>query len=530
MLEIEAGLFAREATGLVRQLSAKDAFLFSISNMGLGYVLVLMFLGASVYQGVNFPLTILLALPAVLAISVIYYLFSVAFPRTGGEYVWVTRIIHPAIGFMVNFALFVFNLALVGTTGAWIMLFGLSTIFTNLSYATGNTAFATLASQVTTTNVVLASDLIYVAILVVAAMVGLRHSFRYLWVTFGIAVVGTIVYFVSMIGAGPSGFQAGFNAHSGASYVAVIDAANKLGLTTTSTANGTLLGVVYSFLIFVGFWFSSYVGGEVKRSDRSQLYGIVAATLIFGIISFALTAVTYYGMGGQFFNAASLLFGAGNPTYNLPSPPVPTFLIVFANPNPLVAILVPLATIATVFGGQETVVLAGVRMVFAWSFDRIVPLKFSEVGKRGSPNYALALVAFVALVYVLAYTFLSNFLTLYSYATSGIFLAISVVGIAAIAFPYRHRDWFEASPSPVNKRIAGFPIISLFGAIAAVVGVAIAYAAATPAFTGSPVNPIYLLFLLLVFVLGLMIYGASNYLRKRQGFDLSKNFKEIPPE
>jgi amino acid transporter len=524
-------LFARKASGLVRQLSAKDAFVFSISNMGLGYILVLMYLGVSVYQGVNFPVTILIAMPPVLAISVIYYMFSVAFPRSGGEYVWVSRILNPAVGYMVNFALFVFNLALVGTTSAWIMLFGFSTMFTNLSYVTGNAAFGTLATQVTAPNMVLAAGLIYLVVLVVAAMIGLKYSFRFLWVTFGIALLGTVVYIASMIAAGPSGFQAGFNAQSGASYSAIIGAANKLGLTTAYTTGGTLLGTVYSFLIFLGFWFSSYVGGEVKDSKRSQLYGIVGSTLVFGIIAFVATAATYYAMGGQFFNAASLLSGAANPAYSLASPPSPTFLVIFANPNPWVAVLVPLATIATVFGGQETVILATVRMVFAWSFDKVAPMKLSEVGKRtGSPNYALALVALVALVYVLAFNFLAGFLTLYAYATSGIFLAISVVGIAALVFPYRHKDWFEASPSPVNKKVAGIPIVSIFGLISLLSGIGIAYAAATPAFTGAPVNPTYLVFLFLVFLVGVLIYGVSFYLRKREGIDLSANFKEIPPE
>jgi len=120
--------------------------------------------------------------------------------------------------------------------------------------------------------------------------------------------------------------------------------------------------------------------------------------------------------------------------YSLPQ--IPTYLVIFASPKPVVAILVPIAIIAAVIGGLEAVVFGAVRMVFAWSFDRIVPTKFSEIGIRTrSPNYALALVGLVGLVYVLIYVFAANILTLYAYATSGIYLAISIVGIVAVVFP-----------------------------------------------------------------------------------------------
>ena len=76
--------------------------------------------------------------------------------------------------------------------------------------------------------------------------------------------------------------------------------------------------------------------------------------------------------------------------------------VIFASPNWFVAVLVPLAIIATVVVSLETIVLMAVRIVFAWSFDGVTPVKLAEVSeKKGSPNYALALVAIVGLIYVL---------------------------------------------------------------------------------------------------------------------------------
>jgi hypothetical protein len=63
-----------------------------------------------------------------------------------------------------------------------------------------------------------------------------------------------------------------------------------------------------------------------------------------------------------------------------------------------------------------------------------------------------------------------------------------------------------------------------------VIGVFVAVAAASPAYTGAPVNPYYIAGLASVFVGGLVIYAISYYYNKGRGVDLMLRFKEIPPE
>ena len=523
-------VFTREATGLTRALSAKDVLMFNLINMGFPFILTLTYFAASLYQGIDFSLSTIIALPAVLSIALLYYMLAKTFPRAGGDYVWVSRLIHPAIGFMVSFAIFVFMLAFVGAAGASVMLFGLSTIFLNLSYVSANAMYLNLASQVTTSSAVFLNNIIILAIILLAASFQLKRTFRFMWILLGVEALGVLTFIIAMLGAGPIGFQAAFNTHSGASWQAIIDAANKSGFTTTFTGSGTLLGIAYVFLAYSGFWFSSYLGGEVKRAGESQFFGIVGSVIVFAIVAFALSNIIYYVFGAQFFNAASLLAGFGSPHYTLPSPPVASFLVIFASPNPLVAILVPLAVIVAIVGSLQSLFVATVRMVFAWSFDRVLPEKFSQLGRSGAPIYALALVGLVALVHVVSYTFAPSILTFYSYGTSGMFLAISFIGIAATIFPYRRDDLFAQATPPANKRIVGIPVISILGLIVALVGVLIAYSAAAPAFTGTAVNAQYLVFLALVFLAGLVVYGVSYYIRKRQGIDLSMILKTIPPE
>ena len=47
-------------------------------------------------------------------------------------------------------------------------------------------------------------------------------------------------------------------------------------------------------------------------------------------------------MGSSFILAVARLAGSGNPAYTLPMAPVGQDLEIFANPNPIVAVLVPL--------------------------------------------------------------------------------------------------------------------------------------------------------------------------------------------
>jgi amino acid transporter len=210
---------------------------------------------------------------------------------------------------------------------------------------------------------------------------------------------------------------------------------------------------------------------------------------------------------------------------------VTSFLAIFANPNPVVGILIPLAIIGSVFGSLETILFACVRIIFAWSFDGVVPTKFADVDtRRGSPNYAIALVAVIGLVYILLSVFYANALTFLAYSTSGLFLAIAFVGLAGVLLPARHKDLFNLAPANVTRRIGGIPVISLLGVATIIVGVFVSYTAASPAFTGAPVNPYYLLGLAMVFVVGLVIYAISYFYHKGRGFDLALRFKEVPPE
>jgi amino acid transporter len=524
-------VFIRDATGLTRQLSAKDVLMYNLLNMGLAWPMLYLFFGASAYPGVNLPVTVLVGFFPILVIALLFYYLTAAFPRTGGDYVWVSRIVHPAIGFMESFGIVVFNLSFIGPVSGWFMTFGFSTMFTDLAIATGNSSYLSLASAAASQSSVLIGSVLVLIAIIMAGAIGLKNTFRYQWATFIIMMVGLAVFLLAFAGSSPAAFQSNFNQLSGANYDSLVGAANNAGIVTGFTLAGTLIGSFYSFLNYIGFQFSSYMGGEVRHSEKSQFIGIVGSTVLFAIIVFLMFEAPYAVMGGPFINGVSQLAVTGNSAYTLSSPPVSSFLVIFANPSPVVAVLVPLAIIALVLGSLETIVLLAVRIIFAWSFDGVTPTKLASISeKTGSPNYALAVVAVIGVVYVVLSNFAANVLTFLAYTTSGIFLSISMVGVAGMLLPYKHKDLFEAAPANVKRKLGGIPIVAILGAITFLTGIFVAVVAASPVFTGAAINPYYIIALASVFVAGLVIYEVSVHYHKSQGLDLSMRFKQIPPE
>ena len=203
--------------------------------------------------------------------------------------------------------------------------------------------------------------------------------------------------------------------------------------------------------------------------------------------------------------------------------------MIFANSNPIVGILVPLAIIGSVFGSLLTIMTAVVRQTFAWSFDPVFPTKFADLDRRwGSPIYALALVVALSLVFIALNAF-TTILAYLSYSTSGLWATTAVVGLAAAILPFKRKDLLGYFAS--NRKWA----LVIFGAITFLGGAAVAAIALSPAYLqattgGSAISPLNILGLFLTFIVGLAIYFISYGVRKSRGIDLSLNMKDIPPE
>jgi amino acid transporter len=97
--------FARKASGLVRGLSFIDAFAVGFMNQGMTVSMwVMISLGLSVYTGGNLIIaTILSAILCGIGFSLVWGILGGSMPRSGGEYIYNSRILGPLIGFAESF-------------------------------------------------------------------------------------------------------------------------------------------------------------------------------------------------------------------------------------------------------------------------------------------------------------------------------------------------------------------------------------------------------------------------------------------
>src|SRR5260370_35992308 len=99
-------VFVRNATGLVRELTPFDAFnlVFSAVLIPVGITQVFSF-APTFWPNANVLISFLISIPLVFCFGMVCLYFTVAMPRSGGDYVWVSRVLGPGSGFGANLAL-----------------------------------------------------------------------------------------------------------------------------------------------------------------------------------------------------------------------------------------------------------------------------------------------------------------------------------------------------------------------------------------------------------------------------------------
>ena len=503
--------------------------MFNVLNMGIVWTFIYIVYGPLLYPGVNMAETVLIAASPVFIVAMTFMFFAVAMPRSGGDFVWVSRSIHPSIAFMENFLLAAIMLSFMGPVGGWVLDPGLTSMMIDWGMLTNNPGLITLAHSLVTPM-----NQFIVAVLVAVVLVGLNFAgtktvWRFQWACFFFVIVGALLFIFSMLTTGHDAFVANFNQMSGANYDALIKAAQGTGYVTTFTSTGLVFGSVYAFLNFFGFQWSAYVGGEVKDVHRSQIVAILGSVLLFAAFAYLSFETSYIVAGSDFVHAAAYLSLTGNSAWTLAMPPWSNFLIVFATNNPWIAALVGFAIVASAFGALMTVVVFATRLVFAWSFDRIIPTAFSAVEQKfHAPRNALGLVLVVSIIYCYL-AFFTSVLSYLSYGVLGQWLTTGIIGVAAIIFPYRRKDIFEKAPKLVQAKVGNVPVMAIFGVITALTGAFVSVATVVPQFTGAPVNPYFLLAIFLTMIVALIIYAIAYWYNQRIGIDMRVGFREVPP-
>ena len=336
--------FARKASGMVRGLSMIDAFAVGLMNQGitpsiwnmvtwgLGTYLTGNLLWASVISlvlvGFGFPL--------------VWGILSGSMPRSGGEYVYNSRIIHPIVAiaesfgnaFVMIFWVYVLapwvadpGLVMIAEYQGWTWLYDSATgaFFGGLSYEWGVFVVATV------TNIVAFLTMVFGVKIFAMIQKGVMLF----------AMGGAIVITGSIMLTSKTAFRESWDAMA-AQYdslkynevVPAVSAAIGGPVPTSSDLYGTLGVMLAGSWLFAYAYFCVFVAGEVKRPDKTLIGANFFAVLVPAAMMIWTALVMYRAMPFDFISATAWIDNnLGIEGYNLPFLPSYMSLAYIAHSN-----------------------------------------------------------------------------------------------------------------------------------------------------------------------------------------------------
>ena len=512
-------LFVRKSSGLVREISAKDALVYNILIMAPTAVYVYGVWAMLLFPGVHLPTTALIAMALSIVQGLFFAYMSAILPRTGGDYVWISRFLHPALGFTMNFFLFNVLMAVAGSYIPWFTQYAMNPLLNYLG-------MEDMAAFVVTNEFMFGFAVVYYIVIALTMIWGVKISRVLFWGFFLGAIIGFLVYASVLLSAGPATFEANFNSKFGLDLGELVTQALDMGMPSTFLIGATLAGTMFTILNFLGFNSSVYISGEIKNVRRAQLYSIIGAVVLFGVLTWAVYQVTYMGYGAE--NLAALSYLLGTDQYPLDFEPFFHVLLQVFNPSPLVYTIVVVGWSLMVLGAIYVYVFTCVRLLFAWAFDRVVPTWFAEVNARtGAPVNAVITSAIIAIIFQALWLF-TPLLNYFAFIVLGWGIMAAVASLTGFAVA-RRSDLLEAAPEFAKAKVGSVPVVAVLAFASLLISIFMAYVGTIPAVVGEIV-PEYVAFLVGLYILGFVIYYASYAYHKSKGIPLDMVFKQLPPE
>lgn len=545
-------LFVRKATGLVRSWSVFDAFVYALFSINLITLGLYSFSQMYYFGGGLIPALIVSALFIFFEV-VVYAALIAVMPRSGGDYVWQSRILGGAVGFILAVTGWWFILWL------WVPLYGDMFRHIVLVPLLGVLGARDLALWFAgTNNGAFVAALITLTIVSIFIALGMKTYARIQKVSFYGGMLGLLIVIALLLTGSPEAFQAGFEENATTLFGAqpgVYDATVSLGTNAGAALplTGGTLGLIFltlPYLVFFNLWpnWGATLYGEVrgatdfKRNIQGMGSALLATTLLGMLLLYAIGRTIgwdfYVQSGGAWWNYA---WGFTTDAPAFPVWPYPALLASFLTTSRVLQFIVVALMSLWWFGWSGTVFLSSTRVIFAAAFDRLLPEKVAEVDERtGTPIYALLMMVLPSIVVSFLFSYnIANFRSLTLAST--LVIAVTYLGttIAAILLPYIKPDLYNASPIAKYK-VLGIPLITVAGLIFGgflvfllyqwILDPNALYGIGYSINENGYKNGTSIIYMLANYALAALIYFGFKSARKRQGIDLDKVHAEIPVE
>ena len=528
--------FARKASGLVRGLSFWDAVGIGLAVIQPIYAIwYSMQVGIGLFPGGNLIIaTAISAVTCGICAPVVWGILGASMPRSGGEYVFNSRIISPVIAMGASFANIIAITYWNIFISTWIASPALAILGQYMGWQ-GLTDFVSSKAGIVT----LTTACFLLAFLAVAFGVRVFRVIQRPFIIIGIG--GPVILAIVLSLCSRASFIAHWNTaavkYHSLDYTSFIGAVGKAAgsaMPTTWNWGDTFGATTGVFFLFIYAYALVYVSGEVKRPDKTVLKASWVAVLVPCILGFWTFFGLYHVAGFQFISASAYndLFG-GVKGYNFPFSTSYMSLSWLASGRSWVIALVASLTFAlTSYWLIVVDLMLAPRAMFAWGMDRMGPKWFTDLSPRwASPIKLYGFITIIQIILTAGYVlWFQNQLT--GLVAGGLQLVsvFLITGISGVLFAYRKKvkGIWESSPYK-NWKFAGIPYIT----IAAVVYVAYVVVLLYYAFFNTRTKDITgkkAIIFVIVWALGIAWYYFWRSRSKKVGVDVAMTYGELPPE
>jgi len=571
MASSKPGLFAREATGLVREIGFTLGVIIILCHViGLGWQKrVFQFTGPK-------PMPtdmMLLGLPAMfwaflvcgIVVMITGYAagyVTAAMPRSGGGYVTISRVIHPFAGYVSAWLMFLaeaFSLGLIG-----VAVFEAIMIFFNIALAP--------TAIVYTEAELFIGGLVIIWVFTIIALLGTRLYGRFMEVLFYIPAVITILFFAMWIVGimNPSAITNGVQDVMKAPASKIMEVAINTGMTDPAKMASFFDAFSYAlagaFWTYMGWYATTFLAGEVKEANKKLPMVLLTAGLIVMIVYLAASSLSAIATMGvepytdnaghkwSFFQAYAWVSYGPSAAVEAAKSAIPNFqkawstgiasIIARGLGYGWISWLIALGSVLWVANDIPPFLLVCSRTLFAMSFDRMMPEKFSYVSERWhSPVWAILITAIFAIPAAISESMLfglDKYLLWSNVVGTDIFDAffLTIFCLSCMLLPIRRKDIYERAAVKHGKGTVvalGFVAFLLGGFCLSIFlwqSTWLYDPAAWAADMGYPIESAYysLVGFILCILVGIVLYAAYWQRNKTRGIDMRTLYLSIPPE
>jgi amino acid transporter len=532
----QEALFTRNSTGLVRQGRWIDSFIFNSSASWMFGSLIFALSSFVFFKGADLISAEGIALVFAIVVAAMYAILTSMMPRSGGDYIFNSRIVHPIFGFSFNFSLTVWQLFSAAFTLYFISNVALGPGLQVLGYyANSSTLIQTGTWLAVPVNSLIFASIINV-LFTMLVLTGIRKTFSALNIMWVITLLGTLVMVGALIATTHSGFVSAFNGFMARSN-GTSTLSNSFSFIQNSIPAAPYrlaipeIAIVVDSVIWV-FW-TAYVAGEIRNANqtRRNISSMAGAAILNAAFFITLVYLLYSKVGIPFLSGITLAGYTSALPFSSTLQALSAVLVLSTGSFVAGVIVLTAITLGYSVLLLPALYLQPIRSIFAWSFDRVVPLRWSSVNTRfHTPLLStIGVFAFIEAALILI-TVESNFL--YGIFSAAIiapaFSSIFATSIAAIVLGFKKRNMTGQGS---NYRISLLGCISL----AFILFMTFEYLSNESYFFDIPssgLSSMALIALNFIFIpIGALIYFVSYSLRKRNNnIDLNAIASQIPPE